>query len=98
MEQTHDRIIAYFRSLSNIPRASYNLDGVKLFLENFSKEHAFEYKRDTYGNCVIFVGDKTNITKKNVIIRSHMDMICVKSIQNMILLKIQLILFLKMIF
>jgi len=73
------KILAYFRHLSDIPRGSYNLDGVRTYLETFAKERAFEYQRDTYGNCVIFVGDKTNSSRKNVVIQSHMDMVCVKS-------------------
>jgi len=76
---TLSKIWAYFRSLSNIPRGSFNLDAIRSFLEKYAKEHCFEYSRDTYGNCVIFVGDKGDTTRKNVVIQSHMDMVCAKN-------------------
>jgi dipeptidase D len=76
--KTLSKIMSYFRLLSDIPRGSFNLDGVRLFLEKYAKEHGFEYSRDTYGNCVIFVGDKNDIFRKNIVIQSHMDIVCAK--------------------
>lgn len=73
-----DKILTYFKQLSDIPRGSFNLDGVRSFVSDWAKKHGFVYRRDTYGNIVVVVGPE-NQTRQNIIIQSHQDIVCEKS-------------------
>lgn len=67
-------IIERFEALSKIPRGSKNLDGVRKYIKNWADGNGYEYQKDTYGNCAVHIRKKDS--KTNIIIQSHMDMVC----------------------
>lgn len=78
-----EQILTYFSKLNEIPRGSFNLDGVRNFLERWAIDNDFYYKRDTYGNVVISKMNNLEYSgemiKNNVIIQAHMDMVVTKT-------------------
>jgi dipeptidase D len=74
-----DKILNLFSELNKIPRGSYNLDGVRHFLQDYCIAHNFTYTQDTYGNVAIYVNKSDTKNKNNIIIQSHMDMVTTKT-------------------
>lgn len=70
----------YFREISNIPRGSGNEKGIADYVENFAKEHGFEYRRDELHNVIVYrPAAKGRENEDGVILQGHMDMICEKN-------------------
>src|SRR5947209_3490992 len=72
------KILEYFTQLSKVPRKSYQLDGVRQYLTQWATEQGFKYRRDTYGNFVVVIGEEKE-SPLPIIIQSHMDMVCTKT-------------------
>ena len=72
-----ESILSYFAQLNAIPRASFKLDAIRSFLEKWATDHGANYRRDTYGNVVIY--NTEDDSKQNIIIQSHMDMVTTKT-------------------
>jgi len=69
----------YFEALCRIPRGSGNEAGVRAYLRNYAAKHAFDFREDSAGNCVVSVpGRGAGKNAPAVLIQSHMDMVCVQ--------------------
>ncbi|TFG20563.1 MAG: cytosol nonspecific dipeptidase, partial [Promethearchaeota archaeon] len=73
----------YFYKISKIPRCSQKEEKIREFVKNEAEKLNFETKRDEIGNVVIKIPSKMDITKKRIVLQSHMDMVCEKN-QDMI--------------
>lgn len=70
----------YFHDITQIPRPSKKEEKVIAFLENFSKTHQLDYKKDKSGNILISKPATPGYEKsKTVILQAHMDMVCEKN-------------------
>jgi len=70
----------YFHDITQIPRPSKKEEKVIAFLENFSKTHQLDYKKDKSGNILISKPATPGYEKsKAVILQAHMDMVCEKN-------------------
>jgi len=70
----------YFHDITQIPRPSKKEEKVIAFLENFSKTHQLDYKKDKSGNILITKPATPGYEKsKTVILQAHMDMVCEKN-------------------
>ncbi len=70
-----DSVLKYFHQISEIPRCSKSEEKIISFLQRWAKSNGFAYKTDNWGNTLIFSED----VKVNVILQSHVDMVCEKS-------------------
>lgn len=76
-----ESIINEFKKLSKYPRPTFKLNNVKKYLQNFCHENKYIYNTDPYGNVLITTEDLVAVKKSshvNVVIQSHMDMVCNK--------------------
>ena len=64
-----------FAALSNIPRASYNEEGVRNWLIDLANTNNLEYKVDTTGNLVIYKPAQHSSSNKTLLLQGHMDMV-----------------------
>ncbi len=70
----------YFHDITQIPRPSKKEEKVIAFLENFSKSHQLDYKKDKSGNMLICKSATPGFeNSKGVILQAHMDMVCEKN-------------------
>jgi len=70
----------YFHDITQIPRPSKKEEKVIAFLENFSKTHQLDYKKDKSGNILISKPATPGYEKsKAIILQAHMDMVCEKN-------------------
>ena len=48
-----NRLFYFFEKITQIPRGSGNLEGIRKYLCQFAKENALEYVTDKAGNAII---------------------------------------------
>lgn len=73
-----EKIIQYFKEISQIPRPSMHEERVREYLVRWAEWKWLEYKIDKGGNTIIYVPAKNNNSWKTVILQWHIDMVCVK--------------------
>lgn len=71
--------LKYFNQITKIPRESGNEAGIVDFLQDFAKQHNFEYCKDKNKNIIIF---KNKNCKNKIILQAHTDMVCVSNNSN----------------
>lgn len=77
MNEITNRFLELFYKTSQIPRKSGKEKKFAVFLEMFAKENNLEHYRDESNNVLIKKhGNKEN--NEPVILRAHIDMVCVK--------------------
>jgi len=69
-----DRVLDFFKRISEIPRCSGKEQKIRNFLKKFAKENKLNFKQDSYGNCLIYKKG----SKGNIILQAHLDMVCEK--------------------
>jgi len=72
-----NKVIEFFKTISQIPRGSGNEQEISNYLVNFAKERNLECIQDNVNNVII----KKNGNKrdaKTLILQAHMDMVCEK--------------------
>ena len=70
----------YFYEISQIPRASKNMEKIIAYLQNFGKKHHLETLTDEAGNVLIKKPATLGcVSKKTVALQSHIDMVCEKN-------------------
>lgn len=68
-----------FNDLCQIPRSSYNEEGVRVYLRNLGATHGWEVREDESGNIVLAVpGKGTGENHSPIVIQAHTDMVCIK--------------------
>ena len=74
-----NNILKYFNQITKIPRESGNEAGIVDFLQDFAKQHNFEYCKDKNKNIIIFKNKNCN---NKIILQAHTDMVCVSNNLN----------------
>lgn len=75
------RIVELFSEISSIPRCSGNENGIRDYIGQWAYRNNLNFLTDNAGNCL--VTSKDNSTNENIVIlQSHMDMVCEKSISS----------------
>ena len=69
----------YFYEISKIPRCSQREEKIREFVRNEASKFNYETKIDNIGNIVIKIPSKRESIKKNIVLQSHMDMVCEKN-------------------
>lgn len=67
-----NRVMHYFREISEIPRGSGNTEKIADYCEKFAKDKALKYVRDDADNVVIYKKGKKN----TICLQGHTDMVC----------------------
>lgn len=74
-----EKVIEYFKQISEIPRQSKKEEKIREFLINWAISKNFQYKTDLIWNLVIYIPSTPDqINNEWIILQAHMDMICVK--------------------
>lgn len=74
-----ERVFFYFEEISKIPRGSGNMKEISNYCENFAKKLGLEYKKDEFGNVVIFKPASCGYENSDpVMLQGHLDMVCIK--------------------
>mgnify|MGYP002516685442 CR=1 FL=1 len=75
-----ERVFYFFEEICNIPHVSYHTELLSDYCEEFAKNHNFRYKRDEFGNVIIYKNATTGYENvPAVIIQGHLDMVCEKN-------------------
>jgi len=69
----------YFYEISKIPRCSQKEEKIREFVKNEANKLNYETRIDDVGNIVIKVPSKQDSVKTNIVLQSHMDMVCEKN-------------------
>jgi len=69
-----DRVLDFFKEISEVPRCSGKEQRIRQFLKKFAKENKLNFKQDSYGNCIIYKAG----SKGTVVLQAHLDMVCEK--------------------
>lgn len=73
-------VFGYFTEIAAIPRGSHNLEGITNYCIDFAIKHNLDYRKDDYGNIVIYKpGTPGYENSKPVILQGHLDMVCEKT-------------------
>lgn len=74
-----ERVFYYFEEICNIPHVSYHTELLSDYCEEFAKSHGFRYKRDEFGNVIIYKNASAGYENvPAVIIQGHLDMVGAK--------------------
>ena len=77
MNKEFSKVLAYFKTLTTIPRGSENREGIRDYLCSFAKEHGLTYRTDSADNVVIRKpASPAYADKAPVILQGHTDMVC----------------------
>ncbi len=75
-----ERVLHYFREISQIPRCTRDEKRICEYLINFAKEHGYEYYSDDVYNVVITrPASESYKDKPKYILQGHSDMVCEKT-------------------
>lgn len=77
-----DEVMKFFYEISNIPRKSGNEEKISAYIQKFALERELKYVKDDYNNVIIFKGAQNSNCKENIILQSHLDMVCEKEINS----------------
>jgi dipeptidase D len=69
----------YFYEISKIPRCSQKEEKIREFVKSEANKFNYEVKVDDIGNIVIKIPSKQDSAKTNIVLQSHMDMVCEKN-------------------
>jgi len=75
------RVIELFSEISSIPRCSGNESGIRNYIRQWAYRNNLNFLTDNAGNCLVTSKDNS-IDENIVILQSHMDMVCEKSISS----------------
>lgn len=79
IEEKYEKIINYFKDISNIPRNSKHEEKIAEYLCKFARDNNLYHRRDKYNNVVIFRNATEKMKdKKTILFQAHTDMVCVK--------------------
>ena len=71
-----NRLFYFFEKITQIPRGSGNLEGIRKYLCQFAKENALEYVTDKAGNVIIKKpASQGREQEDTLILQGHMDMV-----------------------
>ncbi len=74
-----ERIWKNFEAICQVPRPSKKEEKMIAFLERFSQENQFDFKKDEAGNVLISKPATPGYeNRKKVVLQSHLDMVCEK--------------------
>ncbi|HPS12884.1 MAG TPA: M20/M25/M40 family metallo-hydrolase, partial [Prolixibacteraceae bacterium] len=74
-----ERIWKNFEAICQVPRPSKKEEKMIAFLERFSQENQFDFKKDEAGNVLISKPATPGYeNRKKVTLQSHLDMVCEK--------------------
>ena len=80
IEQKYNKLIEFFKEISQVPRNSKEEGKIADFLCNFAKEHNLEYYKDENNNVLIKREASTGFeNKKTIMFQAHTDMVCEKT-------------------
>lgn len=66
-----ERILEHFRTITAIPRCSFNASSMRDFIVSFAKKHTFDVSVDDVGNVLCVKGNP------KVCLQAHYDMVCI---------------------
>ena len=79
MEEKYQRLIQFFKQISNVPRNSCEEGLIAEFLCNFARVRGLECYRDDYNNVLIKKQASFGMeNRKPIILQAHTDMVCEK--------------------
>ena len=69
----------WFESLTQIPRPTFHEEKVACFIEEYAKQHKYNYYRDTNNNVVVYVPATPGYEKEpSILLQAHLDMVAAK--------------------
>lgn len=79
-----NKTIEFFYEISKIPRESGKEEKIANYLCNFAEKRTLYYEKDKYNNVII---KKKTSQKEPIILQAHMDMVCEKKMEKILILK-----------
>ena len=80
IEEKYNKILNFFKMISQIPRNSKEEGKIADFLCSFAKERNLEYRKDESNNVLIKKpATKGYENKKTILFQAHTDMVCEKT-------------------
>ena len=80
IDEKYEKLITFFKELTNVPRNSKKEEKIAEFLCDFAKERNLWYRKDDFNN--VLIKRKASIgyeDRKTIMFQAHTDMVCEKT-------------------